>query len=116
MITYVFEAKPKTVKQADLSSVSDVTLYTATDAIESMLDSVVICNKTGAGVAVDVWITSGGNTYVLKGKSIQANDTLKLNDINIRLENGAVLKARAGAATSLDIWATLLEFHRNTGR
>jgi hypothetical protein len=114
MISYPIQGRPKTVRQADVSNAADTTVYTVPAGSDALLQRLRVCNKTAGAVTVDVWYLSGSANYILKGKSIAANDTLFVPDVDERFEAGAALVVRASAATSLDFAATFLVIMKNT--
>lgn len=116
MITYGVDGRPKTVKQNDVPSASDTTLYTAVTGVDAFVDRIHVCNKTAGAVTVDVWIDGTANTYLFKGYSIASNGYLPEKDIGIRLTAGEALMVKASAATSLDVHAVIVEISKNTAR
>jgi len=116
MITYGIDARPKSPRQLDVPSASDTTLYTASTGIDGIVERIHVCNKTAGAVTFDAWIDGTTDCYLFKGKSVAANDYFAEKDMGFRLVDGDVLKVKSSAATSLDIYCTILEIHKNTPR
>ena len=117
MISYPIQGQPQTFRQADVASASDTTLFTCGANFDALLECVKVCNKTAGAVNVDAWWGNGSATdYLLKGKSIAANDTLFLDALSMRYAPGETLKVKASAGTSLDVSATFVLIHKNTPR
>lgn len=113
MITYGVDGRPKRIKQKDVASGSDTTIYTVTSDVDAFLDRLHVCNKTVGAVTFDCWIV---DTYLYKGMSVAANNVVVDKDMGFRLLGGETLKIRASAATSLDITAVIIEISKNTPR
>lgn len=72
------------------------------------LPRLYLCNTTGSAITVDVaLVVSATSYYLVKDKSLAANDTLILE--NITLINGDAVQVASDTAASLDAYASVME-------
>jgi hypothetical protein len=94
---------------ARATGTSGATLYTAGG--DDAVVSIRLVNIHSAAIAVDCFVTTGGNDYYLiKGVSIPAASSLELIDGGSRfiLESGDALKVDTDTASSLDTWVSVI--------
>ena len=85
------------------------TIYTAGG--DDAVVSIRLTNIHSAAIAVDCFVTTGGNDYYLiKGVSIPAASSLELIDGGSRfvLQNSDALKVDTDTASSLDTWVSVI--------
>tara|TARA_B100000287_G_scaffold63831_1_gene55393 strand:- start:1409 stop:1741 length:333 start_codon:yes stop_codon:yes gene_type:complete len=106
----------ETFKNASLVSVSnssDATLYTAPASATTIILGVAIANKTTTDSTCKILFTdtsASTTTELIPTVTIPANTTLEvLAGQKYILETGDILKARAGAATTIDVTIGVLE-------
>jgi len=88
---------------------SGATIYTAGG--DDAVVSIRLTNIHSAAIAVDCFVTTGGNDYYLiKGVSIPAASSLELIDGGSRfvLQNSDALKVDTDTASSLDTWVSVI--------
>ena len=112
------EGRPKNTSVA-LSSTDLTTVYTCPPNFTAIIRDVFLTNVDGSA-AVDATLkytdTSASATFsLLSTKSIAADNYLRIEDANIILEEGDILKAQAGAANDLEVSVFVEEFHRPQG-
>lgn len=72
------------------------------------LTQVHICEHAGTGSTITIEVYDGTNSrYLTKGKTVSANDELTLS-LDIQLGRGESLRATAGTAAKLHVFATFL--------
>ena len=94
---------------ARATGTSGATLYTAGG--DDAVVSIRLTNIHSAAIAVDCFVTTGGNDYYLiKGVSIPAASSLELIDGGSRfvLQNSDALKVDTDTASSLDTWVSVI--------
>jgi len=94
---------------ARATGTSGATLYTAGG--DDAVVSIRLVNIHSAAIAVDCFVTTGGNDYYLiKGVSIPAASSLELIDGGSRfvLQNSDALKVDTDTASSLDTWVSVI--------
>ena len=94
---------------ARATGTSGATIYTAGG--EDAVVSIRLTNIHSAAIAVDCFVTTGGNDYYLiKGVSIPAASSLELIDGGSRfvLQNSDALKVDTDTASSLDTWVSVI--------
>ena len=104
------------------TSLADTNLtavYTVPTNFTAIVKEIFLTNVDGTS-AVDATLkyteTSGSATYaLLSTKSIAADSYLRLENANIILEEGDILKAQAGAGNDLTVSIFVEEFFRPQG-
>ena len=94
---------------ARATGTSGATIYTAGG--DDAVVSIRLTNIHSAAIAVDCFVTTGGNYYYLiKGVSIPAASSLELIDGGSRfvLQNSDALKVDTDTASSLDTWVSVI--------
>ena len=94
---------------ARATGTSGATIYTAGG--DDAVVSIRLTNIHSAAIAVDCFVTTGGNDYYLiKGVSIPAASSLELIDGGSRfvLQNSDALKVDTDTASSLDTWVSVI--------
>ena len=94
---------------ARATGTSGATIYTAGG--DDAVVSIRLVNIHSAAIAVDCFVTTGGNDYYLiKGVSIPAASSLELIDGGSRfvLQNTDALKVDTDTASSLDTWVSVI--------
>ena len=94
---------------ARATGTSGATIYTAGG--DDAVVSIRLTNIHSAAIAVDCFVTTGGNDYYLiKGVSIPAASSLELIDGGSRfvLQNNDALKVDPDTASSLDTWVSVI--------
>ena len=94
---------------ARATGTSGATIYTAGG--DDAVVSIRLTNIHSAAIAVDCFVTTGGNDYYLiKGVSIPAASSLELIDGGSRfvLQNSDALKVDTDTASSLDVWCSVV--------
>ena len=94
---------------ARATGTSGATIYTAGG--DDAVVSIRLTNIHSAAIAVDCFVTTGGNDYYLiKGVSIPAASSLELIDGGSRfvLQNSDALKVDTATASSLDTWVSVI--------
>lgn len=103
----------KNASVVSVSNSSDSTIYTAPASTTSIILGVAIANKTTSAVTTKIKFTdtsASTTAELLSDVSIPGNTTLEvLAGQKYILEAGDVLKARAGAATAIDVTLGILE-------
>ena len=104
---------------AALADTNLTAVYTVPTNFTAIVKEIFLTNVDGTS-AVDATLkytdTSGSATYaLLSTKSIAADSYLRLENANIVLEEGDILKAQAGAGNDLTVSIFLEEFHRPQG-
>ena len=112
------EGRPKNTSVA-LSSTDLTTVYTCPPNFTAIVRDIFLTNVDGSS-AVDATLkytdTSASATFsLLSTKSIAADDFLRIEDANIVLETGDILKAQAGAANDLEVTVFVEEFLKPQG-
>jgi len=77
-----------------------------------ILLSVLVSNKSGTSVNVDVYLVTntGDDVYLIRNAPVPAGSSLELiSGSKVIMESSDVLRARADVATSLDISVSYLE-------
>jgi len=102
-----------------LSDTNLTAVYTTPTNFTTVVRDIFLTNVDGTS-AVDATLkytdTSASATYaLLSTKSIAADSYLRLENANIVLEEGDILKAQAGAGNDLTVSIFLEEFHRPQG-
>ena len=94
---------------ARATGTSGATIYTAGG--DDAVVSIRLTNIHSAAIAVDCFVTTGGNDYYLiKGVSIPAASSLELIDGGSRfvLQNSDALEVDTDTASSLDTWVSVI--------
>ena len=94
---------------ARATGTSGATIYTAGG--DDAVVSIRLTNIHSAAIAVECFVTTGGNDYYLiKGVSIPAASSLELIDGGSRfvLQNSDALKVDTDTASSLDTWVSVI--------
>ena len=94
---------------ARATGTAGATIYTAGG--DDAVVSIRLTNIHSAAIAVDCFVTTGGNDYYLiKGVSIPAASSLELIDGGSRfvLQNSDALKVDTDTASSLDTWVSVI--------
>lgn len=87
---------------------SVTTVYTATKEAKPVFMGVHI--SADAGASATVTVTRGANVYeVMNTKAISANDVYSLNDLDIPMEDGDVIKVTDSVGGSLHFAVKILE-------
>ena len=88
-----------------LSATADTVVYTVPALTKVTVTEIIVANKTAGAIVATVQL---GNTKIVPGKSIPANDALviKTNTLMLAAET---IKAWAGAVTSIDCRISGLE-------
>ena len=90
-----------------------VTVYTCPAATVAFVHNLILCNISGAAIAVDVTLTTGGvTTYLVFAAPIAAGGSLiVLGDNNKQaMEATDIIQCRATAGTNvLDVTGSVLE-------
>mgnify|MGYP003113036915 FL=1 len=112
------EGRPKNTSVA-LSSTDLTTVYTCPPNFTAIVRDIFLTNVDGSS-AVDATLkytdTSASATFsLLSTKSIAADDFLRIEDANIFLEEGDILKAQAGAANDLEVTVFVEEIYKPQG-
>jgi len=112
------EGRPKNTSVA-LSSTDLTTVYTCPPNFTAIVRDIFLTNVDGSS-AVDATLkytdTSASATFsLLSTKSIAADDFLRIEDANIFLEEGDILKAQAGAANDLEVTVFVEEMYKPQG-
>ena len=112
------EGRPKNTSVA-LSSTDLTTVYTCPPNFTAIIRDVFLTNVDGSA-AVDATLkytdTSASATFsLLSTKSIAADNYLRIEDANIILEEGDILKAQAGAANDLEVIVFVEELYKPQG-
>ena len=112
------EGRPKNTSVA-LSSTDLTTVYTCPPNFTAIIRDVFLTNVDGSA-AVDATLkytdTSASATFsLLSTKSIAADNYLRIEDANIILEEGDILKAQAGAANDLEVTVFIEELYKPQG-
>ena len=102
-----------------LSDTNLTAVYTVPTNFTAIIREIFLTNVDGSS-AVDATLkytdTSGSATYaLLSTKSIAADSYLRLENANIVLETGDILKAQAGAANDLEVTVFVEEFLKPQG-
>ena len=102
-----------------LSDTNLTAVYTVPTNFTAIVKDVFLTNVDGSA-AVDATLkytdTSASATFsLLSTKSIAADDFLRIEDANIVLETGDILKAQAGAANDLEVTVFVEEFLKPQG-
>ncbi len=91
---------------ANVTSTTEVVLYTCPVAKKATVGSIVVCEKGGTAEPVSVyWTDSTDDTdyYVLSSYSVAANDTFALQQSPIYMQAGDTLNATLDGAGDVDI-------------
>jgi|TARA_R100001443_G_scaffold39165_2_gene52581 hypothetical protein len=102
-----------------LSDTNLTTVYTCPAKFTAIIREIFLTNVDGSS-AVDATLkytdTSASATFsLISTKSIAADDFLRIEDANIVLETGDILKAQAGAANDLEVTVFVEEFLKPQG-
>ena len=102
-----------------LSDTNLTAVYTVPTNFTSIVREIFLTNVDGSS-AVDATLkytdTSASATFSLVStKSVPADDFLRIEDANIILETGDILKAQAGAANDLEVTVFVEEFLKPQG-
>ena len=102
-----------------LSDTNLTAVYTVPTNFTAIIREIFLTNVDGSS-AVDATLkytdTSASATFSLVStKSIAADDFLRIEDANIILETGDILKAQAGAANDLEVTVFVEEFLKPQG-
>lgn len=104
---------PKRLAQAQAAA-TDTTLYTVPGATSVIVKEIVFCNTTGG--AISVWIslvasggTVGDSNRVINSEVIQPNSTTAFTFAQV-LATGGFISCKAGAATSVTVTVSGVEF------
>ena len=104
---------------AALADTNLTAVYTVPTNFTAIVKEIFLTNVDGtsAGDATLKYTdTSGSATYaLLSTKSIAADSYLRLENANIVLEEGDILKAQAGAGNDLTVSVFLEEFYKPQG-
>lgn len=96
----------KTAHAQLTDTLTAVLTNSAASGLVLKVNTIRTANLTGSSLTVDV-VHNDGSTdyYVIKNGAIAGSSTLVINDKNeyIYLEEGDTLKAKASAATSIDL-------------
>lgn len=97
-------------KWAAPATTSATTVYTATKDARPVLMGVHICNVTGTAASATLTVTRDATVYnILKSKTVAANDYLALNDLQIPLADGDIVKVTDGTGAALEFAVKILE-------
>ena len=104
---------------AALADTNLTAVYTVPTNFTAIVKEIFLTNVDGTS-AVDATLkytdTSGSATYaLLSTKSIAADSYLRLENANIVLEEGDILKAQAGAGNDLTVSVFVEEHYRPQG-
>ncbi len=102
-----------------LSDTNLTTVYTVPTNFTAIVKDIFLTNVDGTS-AVDATLkytdTSASATFSLVStKSVPADDFLRIEDANIFLEEGDILKAQAGAANDLEVTVFVEEIYKPQG-
>ena len=102
-----------------LSSTDLTNIYTVPTNFTAIIREIFLTNVDGSS-AVDATLkytdTSASATFSLVStKSVSADDFLRIEDANIFLEEGDILKAQAGAANDLEVTVFVEELYKPQG-
>ena len=102
-----------------LSDTNLTAVYTVPTNFTSIVREIFLTNVDGSS-AVDATLkytdTSASATFsLLSTKSVPADDFLRIEDANIILEEGDILKAQAGAANDLEVIVFVEELYKPQG-
>jgi len=102
-----------------LSDTNLTAVYTVPTNFTAIVKDVFLTNVDGSA-AVDATLkytdTSASATFsLLSTKSIAADDFLRIENANIILEEGDILKAQAGAANDLEVTIFVEELYKPQG-
>ena len=102
-----------------LSDTNLTAVYTVPTNFTSIVREIFLTNVDGSS-AVDATLkytdTSASATFSLVStKSVPADDFLRIEDANIILEEGDILKAQAGAANDLEVIVFVEELYKPQG-
>jgi len=102
-----------------LSDTNLTAVYTVPTNFTAIVKDIFLTNVDGSS-AVDATLkytdTSASATFsLLSTKSIAADDFLRIEDANIILEEGDILKAQAGAANDLEVIVFVEELYKPQG-
>ena len=102
-----------------LSNTNLTAVYTVPTNFTSVVREIFLTNVDGSS-AVDATLkytdTSASATFsLLSTKSIAADDFLRIENANIILEEGDILKAQAGVANDLEVTVFLQEIYKPQG-
>jgi|TARA_A100001515_G_scaffold40464_2_gene31801 hypothetical protein len=102
-----------------LSNTNLTAVYTVPTNFTAIVKDIFLTNVDGTS-AVDATLkytdTSASATFSLVStKSVPADDFLRIEDANIFLEEGDILKAQAGAANDLEVTVFVEEIYKPQG-
>ena len=102
-----------------LSDTNLTAVYTVPTNFTAIVKDIFLTNVDGTS-AVDATLkytdTSASATFSLVStKSVPADDFLRIEDANIFLEEGDILKAQAGAANDLEVTVFVEEIYKPQG-
>jgi len=108
--TFKIDTKSSLVTDAISNTTCNVMSAGASATI--ILLSVLVSNKSGTSVNVDVYLVTntGDDVYLIRNAPVPAGSSLELiSGSKVIMESSDVLRARADVATSLDISVSYLE-------
>lgn len=104
---------PKRLDQRQAAT-TDTTHYTVPGATSCIVKEIVFCNTTGGAIAVWISLVASGGTVgdsnrVISNEVIQANTTTSFTFAQV-LATGGFISCKAGAATSVTVTISGVEF------
>ena len=102
--------------KVDLTGTSATTLFTVpsdADFNATIVNSILVAEKSGNADTITVTVTSGTDVFTLFNvKTVGANTTIELLTKDLVLQSGEVLKVQAATANRLHVVASIQELSK----
>lgn len=98
----------------DLSTTSQTSIYTCPSETETIIKNVQTHNYGGSNVVFEMWVNKSGTDYDIAHKTVSAKESLNSLAGVIVLEEGDILKIKAGVANSISGLVSYLEVRSDT--
>jgi|TARA_R110000782_G_scaffold164934_1_gene256849 hypothetical protein len=98
-------------EKVNLGTNTETVLYTCPGATTATIRSILVCDTSGSGDAIDITITDADASAfsLFKSKAISANDTRELLSEPLVVQENEIIKVTATTASRLHVVASLLE-------
>ena len=106
-----FKIDTKSSVVTDAVSSTNTNVLTAGGSATLVLLSILLSNKSGTSVDVDVFlVTTGDDVYLVRNAPVPAGSSLELiSGSKVIMESNDVLRVRCATATAVDVSISYLE-------